>query len=212
MAEVPERLERQLAFLREIDRLKGVVRQTLLLDGSRRENSAEHSWHLAVMALVLAEYAAEPVDLGRVLAMLLVHDLVEVDAGDTFAYDPEAARDKAEREQTAARRLFGLLPPEQGDRLRGLWEEFESGRTPEARFAAALDRLQPLIHNYYTAGASWRRHGVTREQVLERTGAIASGSPALGAYARHLVDAAVAQGMLPEAGPGPAAHGPEVTT
>ena len=173
------RTEQQLAFLLEVDRLKGVLRQTLLCDGSRRENSAEHSWHLAMMALVLSEHAAEPVDVPRVLMMLLVHDIVEIDAGDTFAYDTGANSDRPERERRAADRIFGLLPQDDGQRLRALWEEFEQGATAEARAATALDRLQPLLLNHRTNGGSWRTHGVRRGQVLRRMDPIRTALPSL---------------------------------
>ena len=174
-----QRTEQQLAFLVEVDRLKGVLRQTLLCDGTRRENSAEHSWHLALMASVLAEHAAEPVDVARVVRMLLVHDVVEIDAGDTFAYDAGANEDRAARERRAAERIFGLLPPEQGAELRALWEEFERGDTAEARAAVALDRLQPLLLNHHTNGGSWRTHGVKRAQVLRRMEPIRTALPAV---------------------------------
>jgi putative hydrolases of HD superfamily len=173
------RSEAQLAFLVEVDRLKGVLRQTLLCDASRRENSAEHSWHLALMALVLAEHSAEPVDVARVISMLLVHDLVEIDAGDTFAYDVTANSDRAERERRAADRIFGLLPPEQVGQLRDLWEEFERQESPESRAANALDRLQPLLLNHQTDGGSWRSHGVRRAQVLRRMEPIRTALPSL---------------------------------
>ena len=173
------RLGRQLAFIAEIDRLKGVLRQTMLCDRSRQENSAEHSWHLAMAAVVLAEYADASVDLSRVILMALVHDLVEIDAGDTFAYDTNANLDREKREQAAADRLFGLLPPEQGSELRGAWEEFEEGRSPEARFAVALDRLQPLLLNHHSQGGSWRAHSITREQVLRRMSPIEAALPAV---------------------------------
>jgi putative hydrolase of HD superfamily len=189
-----------MEFLLEVDRLKSVLRQTLLVDGSRRENSAEHSWHVALMAVVLGEHVAEGVDVARAVRMLLVHDIVEVEAGDTFLYDAQATRDKAAREAAAAERLFGLLPPEQGAELRGLWEEFEARRTAEARFARALDRLQPLVHNYETRGAAWRRHGVTAPEVLAANRIIADASPGLWAYARGLIEDAVARGFL---APGP---------
>jgi putative hydrolase of HD superfamily len=190
------RLDQQLGFVLEVDRLKGVLRQSLLRDGSRRENDAEHSWHLALMALVLAEHAAAPVELGRVLGMLVVHDIVEIDAGDTFVYDDAAQATKAQREEAAARRIFGLLPPAQGARLRGLWEEFEARETAEARFAAALDRLQPLLLNFHTGGATWRAHGVRRSQVIARNRSVAEGAPELWAYAARLIDEAVARGYL----------------
>ncbi|HEY8449766.1 MAG TPA: HD domain-containing protein [Bacillota bacterium] len=194
-----ERLARQIAFLVEIDRLKQVLRRSLLTDGSRRENSAEHSWHLAVMACVLAEHAAAPVDLERVLKMLLVHDIVEIEAGDTFIYDEQARAAQTERERQAAERLFGLLPADQGGELRALWEEFEARQTPEARFAAALDRLQPLLQNYASGGRSWQEHGVHAERVRARNaGVLREGSPALWELARQLIDDAVARGYLAE--------------
>lgn len=191
-----DRLEQQLSFIREIDKLKAVLRRTFLLDRSRRENSAEHSWHLAVMALLLSEYANEPVDVGHVLKLLLVHDIVEIDAGDTYIYDTAGHADKAEREQRAADRIFGLLPPGQQAELRALWDEFEAQETPEARFANTLDRLQPLLHNYYTEGAAWREHGISRSQVYERNERTARGSQALWDYAKALIDEAVAKGYL----------------
>lgn len=191
-----ERLARQIAFILEIDRLKGVLRRTLLVDRSRRENSAEHSWHIALAAVLLAEHAAETVDLGRVVTMLLVHDLVEIDAGDTYVYDAGAALDKAAREERAAERLFGLLPPDQAAELRALWEEFEARATPEARFAAAVDRLQPILHNAATEGHTWRQHGVVRAQVEAVNRHIADGAPDLWKLVRRLLDEAVARGHL----------------
>ncbi|MHC5034361.1 MAG: HD domain-containing protein [Planctomycetota bacterium] len=192
-----KRLEAQLRFIVEIDKVKRVLRRTLVMDGSRRENDAEHSWHLASMAVLLAEYAAErDIDLPRVIKMILVHDLVEIDAGDTFCYDEAANATKAERERAAADRIFGLLPPDQADELRALWEEFEGRRTPEARFGAALDRLQPLLCNYHTQGAAWRKHGVVKHQVLAHNSHIAGGAPALWDYAQGLIQDAVAKGYL----------------
>lgn len=196
MLEGPSRLERQLRFLIEIDKAKNVLRQSLITDGSRRENDAEHSWHLAVMAAVLAEYADEPVDLGRVLKMLLIHDLVEIDAGDTFVYDELGQAGRLEREKRAADRIFGLLPEDQGAEFRALWEEFEAGKTPEARFALALDRLHPMLLNYCTQGGTWRRYGVTKEQVLAKNRRIEEGSTALWRLAEQLIDEAVARGFL----------------
>lgn len=191
-----ERLARQIGFILEIDKAKRVLRRTVLLDRSRRENDAEHSWHLAVMAMLLHEYAAEPVDVARTIRMLLVHDLVEIDAGDTFTYDEEAKRDKAQREREAADRIFALLPADQAAEMRALWEEFERGETPEARFAAALDRLQPLLHNHQTEGATWQEYDVKADAVLKRTEWIAAGAPQLGVFARRLVEDAVARGIL----------------
>jgi putative hydrolases of HD superfamily len=172
-------LARQLAFLVEIDRLKGVLRKTKLIDESRHENSAEHSWHLAVAAVVLAEHAPAGADVARVVRMVLVHDVVEIDAGDAFAFDAAANVGKAERETAAAARLFGLLPEPQGAELRSLWEEFERGETPDARYANALDRLQPLLVNHHSGGGSWTRHGVSRAQVLARMAPIEAALPGL---------------------------------
>lgn len=194
---MPDRLERQIRFIRELDRLKTVQRQTWLMDTSRKENSAEHSWHIAVMAMVLAEYTPDgAVDVGRVIQMLLVHDVVEIDAGDTFCYDTAAVSGQHEREQMAAQRLFGLLPEDSGDQFKALWKEFEAQQTPEALLANALDRLQPILNNYHTDGKSWRDNGITREQVLARNRVMARGAPALWAYIEKLLDRAVEKGIL----------------
>jgi putative hydrolase of HD superfamily len=194
-------LDHQLAFLLEADRLKTVLRQSTLTDRSRRENSAEHSWHLALMALVLAEYAPPGLDLQRVLAMLVLHDLVEIDAGDLFGYAPPDALARQERaEQAAADRLFGLLPPGQAGRFRRTWDEFEERVSPEAKFARAMDRLQPMLINMVTGGGTWVAHSVTADQVLTRVALIADGSPALGRFARDMIATAVARGLL-AAGP-----------
>src|SRR2546430_2109734 len=168
-----DRFEKQLQFILEIDKLKTISRRTYLLNAERLENTAEHSWHLAMLAMLLAEHANEPVNVSRVIRMVLVHDIVEIDAGDTYYYDPVGALDKADRESRAADRLFGLLPADQGKELRDLWEEFEACRTPDARFAAALDRFMPQLHNYHTRGKSWSEHGVTADRVLERNACIA---------------------------------------
>lgn len=195
------RLAQQLQFILEVDRLKRVVRQTLLTDGSRRENSAEHSWHLALMAMVLAEHADQRVDVARVIRLVLVHDLVEIDAGDTFAYDARGVLDQHEREQVAADRLFGLLPADQAVEFRALWDEFEARESAEARLAAALDRLQPLLHNMQTQGGTWREHGITRDRVEWRASPIGEASQKLGAYVRALLDRAATDGIL-EPAPG----------
>ena len=194
--EPSSRLSEQIRFLLEIDRLKGVLRRSLVLDGSRRENDAEHSWHLAVMAAVLAEYGPSGADLRRVMRMLLVHDVVEIDAGDTYCYDAAACETQAEREVLAADRIFALLPADQAKEIRGLWEEFEARRTPEARFAAALDRVQPVLLNFHTQGRAWREHGVTRGQVIERNKHIEAGAPVLWEYVRGLIEEAVERGYL----------------
>ena len=184
----------------ELDRLKQVLRRTVVTDGIRRENTAEHSWHVAMMALVLADAADEPVDPMRVAKLLLVHDIVEIDAGDTFVYDADGQESKAERERAAAERLFGLLPRDQGDELHGCWLEFELGTTAEARFARALDRLQPLLLNHASAGQAWREHGITAAQVRAVNSTIGDGSAALWELAQHVIDDAVMRGWLPETG------------
>lgn len=190
-------LDSQLRFLLEADRLKGVLRQSQIIDGSRRENSAEHSWHLALMSLVLGEYAPAGTDLGRVTAMTVVHDLVEIDAGDLFVYAGEQAQARQEEaERAAADRLFALLPAGQAASFRALWDEFEERRTPEAKFARALDRLQPMLANYQLGGGTWAQHGVTADQVLTKVALIEDGSAGLGAFARELVSAAVSHGFL----------------
>ena len=191
-----KRLAAQLDFIVRIDRLKSVGRQTLLTDRSRRENSAEHSWHLALMVMVLAEYAREPVDAVRVMKMVLTHDLVEIDAGDTFCYDEGAKKGQRARELAAAERIFTLLPDDQAAELRALWDEFEAQETIEARFAAALDRLQPLFNNYLTRGGTWQEHTVVRSQVRRRTAPIADGSPRLAEVAAAIIDRAVQDGYL----------------
>jgi len=191
------RFERQIQFILEVDKLKTILRRTYLLNADRVENTAEHSWHLAIGAILLAEHANEPVDITRVLKMVLVHDIVEIDAGDTYFYDEAAEVDKSTREQRAADRLFGILPADQDEELRALWEEFELGETPEARFALALDRFMPQLHNYYTEGRSWNEHGITADRVLERNASIANGSGKLWDCARSLLDDAVERGFLP---------------
>ncbi|MXZ20430.1 MAG: HD domain-containing protein [Caldilineaceae bacterium SB0665_bin_25] len=193
-----ERLARQLHFILEIDQLKEVLRRSLLLDSRRRENSAEHSWHLAVMALVLAEHANEPIDPLHTLKLVLVHDIVEIDAGDTYAYDPDGHAGKVERERRAAQRIFGLLPADQAQELSGLWEEYEGQQTPESRFALALDRLMPLLHNYHSGGITWRENRVTSEQVVERMEPVAISSDALGQAASAVIEKAMTSGLLPD--------------
>ncbi|AUS95909.1 phosphohydrolase [Clostridium thermosuccinogenes] len=192
-----ERLEKQVEFITEIDKLKHINRQTILMDGSRHENDAEHSWHLAVMAMLLSEHAVDKnIDLLKVIKMVLVHDLVEIDAGDTYCYDEKACEDKAEREQKAANRLFNILPEDQAREIRKLWEEFEERKTPEACFASALDRFQPLLHNYKTQGKSWREHGVTKDKVIKRNKAIEDGSVTMWEYAERFINESVEKGYL----------------
>lgn len=196
-AQPAPRLARQLAFLLELDKLKTVLRRTVLTDHSRRENTAEHSWHIALAAVLLEEHAVERgIDLLRVVKMLLVHDVVEIDAGDTFCYDVEANRDKLARERRAADRLFGMLPADQGGELRELWEEFEARRTAEARYAAALDRIQPVLQNLKTQGHSWREHGVGHADVVDRNRPIGDAVPQIWEHLLDLLEEAVQQGHL----------------
>jgi 5'-deoxynucleotidase YfbR-like HD superfamily hydrolase len=191
-----ERLEQQIRFIVEIDKLKSVYRRTYLINERRNENTAEHSWHLAMSAMLLAEYSNEPVDVLKVIKMALIHDIVEIDAGDTFVYDLQALSDKAERERAAADRLFRLLPVDQNNELRQLWEEFESRQTPEARFAAALDRFIPQLHNYYTSGGSWRVHGITHDRVVAKNLTMSEGASRLWEWTLKLLDDAVRRGFL----------------
>jgi len=196
VARVDGRLARQLTFLLEADRLKSVLRASRITDGSRRENTAEHSWHVALFALVLREWAVGEVDMWRVVQMLIVHDLVEIDCGDTPLYDAMGASQQVERERLAADRLYGLLPPDQGRELRLLWEEFEAARTPDAKFAKALDRLQPVLLNHATGGGTWADYAMDEAQERRLTGHIAEGSPALWEAAQAVFTDAVARGWL----------------
>jgi 5'-deoxynucleotidase YfbR-like HD superfamily hydrolase len=184
---VNQRLAQQLEFISEIDKLKRILRMTRIMDGSRRENSAEHSWHIAVMAPLLAEYSPEPVNVERTMKMLLIHDVVEIDAGDTFCFDEAAHHDKEEREVRAAERLFGLLPDDQGAELRALWDEFELGESVDARFAVALDRLSGTLCNYANGGGTWVEHDVSNDRILERQSPIERGAPELWPVIRAMV-------------------------
>jgi len=192
-----DRLKRQVEFLLEIDRLKHTFRQTILLDRSRHENSVEHSWHIALSVMIFSEYAdMDGIDLCRVIRMLLVHDLVEIDAGDTYCYDEQAQADQHERERRAADRIFGLLPRDQTEEFRQLWDEFEAARSAEARYAHAMDRFQAFLHNYFTQGQMWRQHGIRQNQVIRRMQPVGRGAPLLWDYVRTLIGDAVARGYL----------------
>jgi putative hydrolase of HD superfamily len=195
-----ERLARQLAFLLEADKLKCIARRTPLSDNSRLENAAEHSWHLTLAALTLAEYAPPGTDLLHAVSLLVIHDLVEIDAGDTFAYDANARDTQRDRERAAAERIFGLLEPDQADRFRALWEEFEAQATPSARFANALDRLQPLLLNASSGGGSWATHHVVRSQVLRRMDPIRSWMPSAWPHVLEVIERACAAGLIVEDG------------
>ena len=192
-----DRLKQQLAFLTEIDRMKTVYRRNVVIDRSRQEDDAAHSWHMAMFALVLAEYAPAALDMLTVIKMCLVHDLVEVYAGDTFCYDAAGNLDKAEREKLAADKLFTLLPEGQGGEYRKLWEEFDAPSTPEGWFAAAIDRLQPFILNFNTDGHTWHLAPVKRADLLRRIDPVRTGMPALWPEILKMVDEAIARGMLP---------------
>lgn len=191
-----DRLEKQIKFITEVDKLKSIIRQNYLADGSRKEDDADHSWHLALMCTVLAEYANEKIDLLKTMKMLLIHDLVEIDAGDTYAYDNEAAKSKRERELAAADRIFNLLPEEQAGELRALWDEFEENTTPEAKFASTLDRLQPFLLNSASNGKSWREHGICLSQVLERNKVTPEGSKTLWEYEYKMIMQELTKGNL----------------
>ncbi|GAB5562664.1 MAG: HD domain-containing protein [Synoicihabitans sp.] len=192
-----DRLGRQIAFMIEVDKLKEVFRQTKLINSRRQENDAEHSWHLCLTVILLAEHANSPdLDVLRVLKMVILHDLVEIDAGDTFAYDEAGMADQHEREARAADRIFGILPGDQGVEFRVLWDEFEAQETPEARFAMSCDRFQPMLLNLMTDGASWKEHGITHDRVVARNSRIQAGSQALWDRMTHMLDEAVSQGIV----------------
>ncbi len=189
-------LERRMKFIMELDKAKQIGRQTYLSDGSRKENDAEHSWHMALMVFLLADYANEPIDVLKTMKMILLHDVIEIDAGDTYAYDAEGNQTKRARECAAADRIFGLLPEGQGQECRLLWEEFEAMETPEAKFANMLDKIQPLLLNDASDGRSWREHGIKKSQVMARNARVHEGSEELWAYAKRLIEKNVENGNL----------------
>jgi putative hydrolase of HD superfamily len=194
---ITSRIKRQISFLCEIDKVKSICRHTLLMDGSRRENDAEHAWHLAVMALVFSELSkTRRIDLFKVLKMLLIHDIVEIDCGDVFLYDVKKRAAGKPLEKKAARRIFGLLPPDQAREYYSLWREFEKRKTPAARFAAAIDRFQPVLHNYKTHGKVWRRAVVRPEQVLKINKHIGEGAPLLWEYVQKMVKDGIKRGYF----------------
>lgn len=193
-----ERLKQQLNFLLEMDKLKSVFRQTYLADGSRKENDAEHSWHLAMMAFLLAEYANEPVDVLKTMKMVMLHDVIEIDAGDTYAYDTAGNATKKVRELAAAKRIFALLPDDQAAEFRGLWDEFEAMETMEAKFANTLDKMQPLLLNHASEGKSWIEHGVSFSQVMGRNARTPEGSEALWQYMKTLIEENISKGNIKE--------------
>jgi len=191
-----DKLLQQIEFIKEIDKIKYIQRRTKLFNSDRPENDAEHSWHLALMAIVLLEHANQSVDLLKVVKMVLIHDIVEIDAGDTFIYDTEKNHTNTSAERLAAQRIFGILPGQQAEELIAIWEEFEAGQTPEAQFARAMDRLEPLLQNSSNNGGSWNEPGVNYEKVYEKKSVIKDGSAVLWEYAEKLIDAGVARGIL----------------
>ena len=194
-----DNLQKILSFIVEVDKIKNIMRRTLLIDGSRRENDAEHSWHLAIMAMLLTEYADDKnFTLDRVLKMVIVHDLVEIYAGDTFAFDVQGNLEKEEKEKKAADKLFSQLPEDQAKQFRKLWEEFDEAKTPDARYAAALDRLQPFIHNLCTEGHTWVQAKVNKEQVYKRSGLSMEVLPALKPWMEEQINEAIKKGWISE--------------
>ncbi len=191
-----ERFKKQLDFVLEIDKEKEIYRQTHISDYKRQENDAEHAWHMAIMIYLLKEHASAKFDVGKAMMMALVHDIVEIDAGDTYAYDTEALKTRDEREKKAADRIFGMLPDDQREELRGLFEEFEAGETPEAKFARTMDNLQPLMLNDSNNGGDWREHKVTKSQVMKRHGRNQLGSAVIGEYTKELIEENVRKGNI----------------
>lgn len=191
-----DRLKKQIEFMVEVDKLKNIYRQTYVLHEDRTENDAEHSWHLALLAFLLAEHSNQPIDVLRTMKMVLIHDIVEIDAGDTYCYDTEGYKDKAERETKAANRIFGILPDDQRDEFMALWLEFEENTTPESKFANVLDRIQPLTLNYRKDGISWKKHSVRKEQVVNRNIKTAEGSEILWEYVMEILDDAEMKGFF----------------
>ncbi|WP_281633528.1 HD domain-containing protein [Flavobacterium luteolum] len=186
----------QIAFIKEIDKVKYIQRKTKLFNSDRCENDAEHSWHLALMAIVLAEHSNEPIDVLKVVKMVLIHDIVEIDAGDVFIYDTVKSHDKTDEERLAANRIFGLLPEKQAKELIAIWEEFEAGETNEAKFARSMDRLEPLLQNTSNNGGTWKEFGVKYDKVYEKKSVIKNGSESLWNYAEGLINESVQKGIL----------------
>ncbi|MBW3518099.1 HD family hydrolase [Flavobacterium sp. NKUCC04_CG] len=191
-----EKLLKQLDFIKEIDKVKYIQRKTKLFHSDRNENDAEHSWHLALMAMVLAEHSNEDIDVLKVVKMVLIHDIVEIDAGDTFIYDTVNNHTNTDAERLAAQRIFGLLPQAQAVELIAVWEEFEAGNTAEAKFAKAMDRLEPLLQNISNNGGTWKEFDVSYDKVMEKKKVIGEGSTAIWKYAEHLIDYSVEKGIL----------------
>jgi putative hydrolases of HD superfamily len=191
-----DNLAKQVAFIQEIDKLKYIQRRTRLFNSDRHENDAEHSWHLAMMAIVLAEHSNKPVDVLKVLKMVLIHDIVEIDAGDTFIYDSAKNHTNTEEELVAAKRIFGMLPEEQSEEFIAIWKEFEDGKTDEAKFARSMDRFEPLLQNVSNNGGTWAEFNVPYHKVYEKKKAIDNGSSSIWKYAENLINESVEKGIL----------------
>jgi len=196
ISKISQRLEKQMNFIKEMDKLKSIRRRSLLINEDRAENDAEHSWHLALAAIILSEYSSEKIDLLKVMKMVIIHDIVEIDAGDTYCYDKEGLKTQEKREMEAAQKLFGMLPKDQKTELFTLWHEFEDKQTPEAKFAASLDRLQPILLNYSKGGIAWKKRKIKRQQVEERQNVTQEGSQDIYNYIMEVIEAAYNEGML----------------
>lgn len=191
-----ERLLKDIDFIIELDKMKSIIRQTSLIGKEQREDDAQHSWHIAVMAMVLGEYSNEEIDICKVIKMLLVHDLVEIYAGDTFCYDKKGNESKKERELMAADKIFNILEEDKGKELRALWEEFEEQKTPEALFAASMDRLQPMLNNYYNNGGTWQKYNVAKEDIYKRISPLKDSSEELWKFAENMIEDAYKRGLI----------------
>lgn len=193
---INERLLKDMEFIIELDKMKSILRQTSLINEDRREDDAQHSWHITVMAMILSEYSNEKVDVCKVMKMLLTHDLVEIFAGDTFCYDKVGNSDKREREVAAAEKIFGMLDEDKGKELRVLWDEFEEMKTPEALFAASMDRLQPMLNNYYNDGGTWKKYDVAKSDIYKRINPVKETSDELWAYTENMIEDAFKKGFI----------------
>ncbi len=193
-----ERFKKQMDFVLEVDKLKSIIRQNFIADGSRKETDTDHSWHLAIMCFLLEEYANEDIDVLKTMKMVLIHDIIEIDAGDTYAYDVEANKEKKQKELLAAERIFNILPEDQASKMRVLWDEFEEGKTAEAKFANALDKVQPAILNDVSGGKSWREHEVEVSQIIKRNEFTADGSKVLWEYVEEILEKNIANGNIKE--------------
>ena len=191
-----KRLLKDMEFIVELDKMKSIFRQTSIIGEDRREDDAQHSWHISLMAMVLSEYTNEKVDLLKVIKMLLTHDLVEIFAGDTFCYDEAGNADKREREIAAAEKIFGMLEADKGQELRALWDEFEEIETPEAKFATAMDRLQPMLNNYHNNGGTWKKFDISQSDIYKRISPVKDSSEELWKFVEHMIEDAFDEGLI----------------